>query len=108
MRTQWTDELIEKDLREMSANLGHFPSALDMRQLKRNDLACIVSKRGGFLHWSERIGVARRESDSDFGWQGEEAFCVLLRAQGIKAERQQDVKSPFDILTDDIMRVDVK
>ncbi len=108
MPQSWNDEKIEQALREMSADIGHFPSCLEMRDRSRNDLACAVSKSGGFMMWAERLGISRQDSDSDFGWRGEVCVCGLFRNRRHSAERTAQVKAPFDLLVDDVLRVDVK
>lgn len=108
MRTQWTDELIELELRKFSESIGHFPTITELRTAVRNDLGCAATKRKSLIDWSNQIGVSRSDSDSDFGWRGEEMFLGMLATQGIAAARSTAVKAPFDILADSILRIDVK
>jgi hypothetical protein len=107
-RTKWTDEKIATELNAVIAGTGIMPSAYELRGLGRNDLACALSKRGGFLFWAERLGVSRVHSDSDTGWDGEKLFVELAQSQGIQADRSTAVKAPYDVLLDGILRVDVK
>lgn len=100
--------MIEAAIREAAATTGIFPSAQQLRRIGRNDLANSISRRGGFIHWSERLGIARADSDSDFGWSGEIAFQKLLESRGYQVVRSSAVKAPFDLLVDDVLRVDVK
>lgn len=76
---KWTDSLLESEIRKISADFGYFPSSKDLRQVKRHDLACKISKTGGFIHWSNRVNIPRKDSDSDFGWAGEESVVDLLK-----------------------------
>lgn len=100
--------MIEAELRGIAANLGSFPSSSELRELRRNDLACAVSKSGGFLQWSDRIGVPRKFSDSDFGWAGEVAFCDLCAAENLNAERSSGLRWPWDLIIGGALRCDVK
>lgn len=108
IRTSWTDELIESELRKVSSSLAHFPSASQLRQINRNDLASIITKRGGFHLWASKLGMNRAHSDSDTGWDGEKMFVEQCHQVGIPGSRVDGIKSPFDILLDGCLRVDVK
>lgn len=107
-RKTWTEARIEGELRQVAASIGSFPSCQDLRYVGKNDLACQVSRNGGFLAWSERLGIPRRHSDSDTGWDGEIAVMEAMRARGLKVERQTAVKAPYDLLVNGSLRVDVK
>lgn len=104
----WTDELIEKQLREITGSIGSFPTATELRQLGRNDVACIVTKRGGFQYWAERLGLSRKHSDSDTGWDGEKEVMQLFQAGGIECIRSEGIKAPFDLLAGGVLKIDVK
>lgn len=105
---KWTDALIESELRGVADAMGTFPTTSELREVGRNDLACAVGKSGGFIHWSERLGLSRKPSDSDFGWEGEKAFVDLCTAQGLTAVRCDGVKAPWDITVNGALRIDVK
>lgn len=107
-KTSWTDELIERQLREITGAIGSFPTASELRSMGKNDLTCAATKSGGLIAWAARLGLSRKDSDSDFGWRGEIAMCEHFRQQGFSAERTKGVKAPFDIMVNDLLRVDVK
>jgi len=107
-RQPWTDERVERELRHIVGELGRFPSNSELRTLGRNDLACAVCKRGGLLHWANRIGARRAPSDSDFGWAGESVVAQQLRINGFTVEQDFPRKNPFDLLVDGVVRIDVK
>jgi hypothetical protein len=70
---------------------------------------CAVTKHGGLFEWSRRLGLPRKDdSDSDFGWLGEEAVAADLRREGHLVERSQKIKAPYDLLVDGCVRIDVK
>ena len=104
----WTDEKLEAALRDVAGSTGVFPSSTMLREMGRNDLAVQVTRRGGFIAWARRMGCARKQSDSDFGWHGEIEFVRLCAGQGLPAERCAAVKSPWDVVVCDVLRVDVK
>jgi hypothetical protein len=104
----WTDESVHTEVAKIAEGLGHFPSKQELTDLKRNDLAVQVSRRGGYLAWAQKTGFERIQSDSDTGWAGEVAFSDLAKQRGLESERPKGVKSPFDLLLDKCLRVDVK
>jgi hypothetical protein len=107
-RRVWTDNLIETDLRAIVEQTGSFPAASTLRKMGRNDLCCAMTRHGGVIVWASRLGMKRGYSDSDFGWQGESAAQLLFQSQGITCEKLDGVKSPYDLLADHALRVDVK
>jgi hypothetical protein len=104
----WTPDRIESELRGVVVALGSFPTTAELRGAGRNDLACAVAKSGGMIEWASRLGLDRKPSDSDFGWEGEKAFVELCTAQGLTAVRSEGVKAPWDITIDGALRIDVK
>jgi hypothetical protein len=108
MRREWTDESREREIRAVADVVGHFPSNTELQQMGRHDLSNQICRNGGFVAWSERIGVARADSDSDFGWEGERKASELFIGQGYQVAKGEGVKAPFDLLVNDILRVDVK
>jgi hypothetical protein len=104
----WTQERIEAEIRPLAEKLGHFPSSSELREHGRNDIACALSKYGGYLAWAKRLGYPRIASDSDFGWAGEAKAAEMFRAAGFPVEMSQNVKSPHDLLVCEVLRVDVK
>jgi hypothetical protein len=108
-RTQWSDAAVFTASTEIAERLGHFPSNNELRKMGRNDLACAITKRGGIFVWAERIGIPRRrDTDSDFGWLGERAVCRILRERGYRVRDGFPLRHPFDLLVNDVVRVDVK
>ena len=108
MRTQWTDELIALHLSDVIAEIGRMPTVSELRTRGRTDLEGQISRKGGYIHWAEKLGTVRKPSDSDKGWDGEKQLAELLTAQGFKVVRQSAVKSPFDLLLDGVLKIDVK
>lgn len=105
---KWTDAILEEQLVGIISDSGVMPSAHELRKNGRNDIACQLSRRGGFIAWADRLGVKRSHSDSDTGWRGEIALIEMLNNKGFATSRPTAVKSPFDILVNGILRIDVK
>jgi hypothetical protein len=107
-RTRWNDGLIESEIRAVALSLGHFPVKNELSGMKREDLSNAICKSLGFVGWAKRLGMERAISDSDFGWAGEESVVAELQRRGFTASRTKEVKAPFDILVNNIVRIDVK
>jgi hypothetical protein len=56
----------------------------------------------------EETGFTRQHSDSDTGWSGEAKFGEILTALNLTWSKPAGVKSPYDILVENVLRVDVK
>lgn len=108
MRKTWTDQMIAADLIRLSGETMVMPSNQVLSEVGRGDLSNAISRRGGFQAWADRLGLKRGKSDSDTGWDGEIALTEKLRAEGFVPERITGVKSPFDLLIDSHVRIDVK
>lgn len=104
----WTDTMRETVVKEISSSIGRFPSRSDLESMGRGDVVNQISKNGGFVYWSDRIGIPREHSDSDTGWDGELAFQSDCDKQAIVAIRMKGIKSPYDLLIGGTLRVDVK
>lgn len=107
-RRTWTHDEVLAEAKSVSEILGHFPSVSELRAMKRNDLSVQITRHGGFLAVASEIGVSRIHSDSDTGWAGEIAVATRLESLGFSVARATAVKSPFDLLVNGCVRVDVK
>jgi hypothetical protein len=105
---KWSGGRLETELRGICNAIGRFPSNSDLLHMKRGDVANAIARAGGFVAVSDRMGVKRDYSDSDRGWDGEKLFLSLAQQNGFRGERLSGVKAPFDILLNDILRIDVK
>ena len=100
--------MIAERIMENHRNTGKMPTNTFLRETSQNDLACQIVRHGGFAAWAERLGLKREHSDSDTGWTGEIEVQKALEAAGFKVERPTAVRWPFDLLVDEVVRVDVK
>lgn len=107
-RKRWNDTELEKVIRSIAQDLGHFPTCSELGEIGRLDVANRIARSGGFRHWSAVTGIPRVMSDSDKGWAGEDAAAKRLEELGFAVTAQDGVKCPFDLLVDGILRVDVK
>lgn len=106
--TKWTEAMIVERIMENYTRTGKFPTNSYLKETGQNDLANQLSKNGGFIAWAERLGLKREPSDSDTGWQGEIEVMELLKKEWPNVTRSFAVRAPFDLLINDVLRVDVK
>jgi len=100
--------MVLEESADVARRLGHFPSSTELKAMGRNDLMCAITKHGGFLNVSGEIGIARLSSDSDVGWKGEDNVRKKLIEIGYRVDRRDALKSPYDLIVDGRVRVDVK
>lgn len=108
MRKQWTEETVRAEASAVARLLGHFPTNTYLRDTGRNDLASQITKAGGYVKLAAELGFARQHSDTDTGWQGEREVAEKLKRLGHEVTKPSGVKSPYDLLVDGAVRVDVK
>ena len=102
MKREWSEALVAEELTAISLSLGHFPSSNELRGMGRNPLSCAACKRGGLIHWSQKIGFERLDSDSDHGWRGEAAVADILRRAGYTVRLREYLNSPYDLIANGV------
>ena len=107
MRTQWNDQLIEAALFELIQKFNRMPSANELYELGRGDLANVIARRGGFKKWSDKMGAEQKGTESHLGLEVQAKVGRALRARGYKVD-EMTTKHPFDLLVNDRLRIDVK
>ena len=105
-RIRWTDDLITQKLAPYVRRYGRMPSANELRKHKENPLAVIISRRGGYVAWAAKLGVALKGTATHRGQQWERHEATYFRRRGWTVE-PQSTKAPFDLLVNGV-RVDVK
>jgi hypothetical protein len=107
-RTKWNDAMIADHIMQNYRTTGKMPTVTFLKETGQHGLSVQISRTGGFVLWAERLGLSREHSDSDTGWDGERMVCEKIKAMGHVVTRSMDVKSPFDLLVSEVVRVDVK
>lgn len=102
----WDDATIESELRLMAGELRRMPSVNELKASGANDLACAIVRSGGFLKWSERLGLGRKSSETHRGQKWERHEADYFRSLGFTVEAQS-ARAPYDLLVNG-HRVDVK
>lgn len=108
MRTKWSDEMVESRIRDFVKTFGKFPTNSSLKEVGMYDLSNQICRRGGFIAWANKLGYSRAESDSDFGWSGELKVQAILEREGFSVVRSSQVKAPYDLLVDGLVKIDVK
>ena len=105
-RRSWDEVSIESELRVHATRLGRMPSANELRASGAGDLACAVSRRGGYFAWAKRIGEQLKGTETHRGQCWERSEADYFRSLGYVVAHQS-TKAPFDLLVGS-KRVDVK
>lgn len=108
MRKRWTEEDVVSELAKICSGIGRMVTVRDLKEMGRNDLACQISRRGGFEVFTKKLGYDMTESDSHFGWEGEAAVAKKLTDLGYQVTRMPGKRDPFDMIVNRVVRVDVK
>lgn len=108
MRKTWTQEEIDSEAKRIADAIGHFPTVAILKEMKRDDLSNQISRHGGFMATARRLGIDRPESCSDIGLRGEKRVASRLEDMGFEITAPEGVKSPFDMIVNGVVRIDVK
>lgn len=100
--------MVMAEAKMVADGLGHFPSKDELDRLGRSNLSNQLTRRGGFVFWTAKCGYQRIISDSDYGWAGEKLVSEMLQNRGHNILIKEGVKSPYDLIVDDVLRIDVK
>lgn len=103
---RWDELSIEAALRPFVQTTGRMPSANELRAAGANDIACAVSRGGGYLFWAKKLSVAQKGTETHRGQSWERNEAALFRSLRWDV-RPQTTKAEFDILVNG-HRVDVK
>jgi len=102
------DAECESELLTIASSIGKMPSNSYLSQSGKGWLSNWVARHGGFVEVASRLNLKRDHSDSDTGWHGEKEVQSILEKNGFYVDRSQQVKSPFDLLVNKLVKVDVK
>lgn len=103
-----SNEECELELKNIALCLGKMPSNSYLLQSGMGWLSSWITRNGGFVKVASKLDLQRDHSDSDTGWQGEKEVQSILEKNGFTVQRSQQVKSPFDLLIDGLIKIDVK
>jgi hypothetical protein len=81
---RWTDEELERELREFLAGRDSMPTRPEFEQQGRNDLRAAMSDFGGIAYWAHRLGVSLRPG------QEREAYLVEDALRDARAVYEQE------------------
>ena len=107
---KWTPEKIKNQILEVvnGMELKRMPSRKECEQYFHNcALANAITKRGGWRHWADELGLPVKESETYFGKTQEAVIAEFLTASGFEVRRMPQ-NFPYDLLVDDCVKIDVK
>jgi hypothetical protein len=108
---KWTNELVEKEIKEVmkSLNVERMPSNKECILVTSNTaLSGKISRSGGFYRWAEKLGLETKSCGTQKGLKTEESVLKLIKENTGLNSDQTPVKSPYDILVNDKVKVEVK
>jgi hypothetical protein len=100
---RWSESLVEQGIMGLAAFLRRMPTSTEMP----GQLSEAIIRYGGFDHWAARLGLTLKQTETNVARSAEAHVADMLRARGHDVIRQR-LKSPFDLLVDGALRVDVK
>jgi len=109
--SKWNDELIEKEIRNVmkSLNVERMPSKSECESVKSSTaLSNKIAKTYGFYGWAEKLGLEAKSSGTQKGLKTEKNVLKLIKENTGLNPDQTSVKSPYDILVNDKVKVEVK
>lgn len=111
IRTNWTDENIEKSIRGVMRGycLERMPSQSEVELFYGDSkLSNAINKRGGFYEWAKRLNIPTKHSETKIGVEAEEAVKTTLENMGFESVELTPLKHPYDILVNHRVKIDVK
>lgn len=108
--TKWNSELIKEKILNIANVLGleRMPSRSEIMTVEQTcSLHDAIIHSGGYWNWAKTLQLDIKDSETKTGKRYEEIAIDILNKKGYKAE-QMTMKSPYDILINDHIRVDVK
>jgi hypothetical protein len=110
-KSRYSEEWVTNEIKKVqqALNIKHMPSRREIEIVTNNTtLTNLVVRSGGFRHWADKLNLKIKGSETEFGYQYEkEAQKYLTDVMGHKAELTP-VKFPYDIIVDDVTKIDVK
>lgn len=78
-RLRWTDELVEKGLQAVVAELGKWPTHQELVEVGGMKLARAVDRRGGINSWASKLGYKPRQPGSEVYWTEQRVRSTLRK-----------------------------
>ena len=109
--TVWTDELIEKKIRETMIFLGihTFPTHTEIKSMQGNEgLTNKISKTGGTKFWANKLDIPVKDCETEFGFKYESKVVEdIERELGLNSILMKP-GYPYDVLTSGCVKIDTK
>lgn len=109
-KVTWTKEKIVEQINEMisSTGLNRMPTNSEViAYFGNHKLSNAISKRKMWKPLAEELGLKVKESETYFGKRHEEVASEQLIELGYEVRRMPQ-NFPYDLLVDDLLKVDVK
>lgn len=108
--SKWTDELIEKYIRETMRyyDIDTMPTRNMMKTYYGGcGLTVAINRTGGVIAWAQKLNLEHKGIATAVGRKYEEYAAKQLEQKSFKAELMKR-RYPYDILADGVVKIDVK
>lgn len=107
---KWNYESIKEELIKVmdALDINRMPTSNEIKLVTKNSkLINAVRRYGGYLYWSNQLGLKQASGTTRLGMCGEEKVKALLESKGYKVEKMS-TKHPYDLLVNSSLKIDVK
>ena len=88
--------------------IERMPTTSELKNMHMGGLAIAISKYHGFEWWAEALMLPIKTSATGIGKKYEKKFADILYKKFRYQSQQMSTKFPYDILVEDLVKVDVK
>lgn len=107
---EWNEYDIKTEILNVvdALNLDRMPTNKECIEVTQScALSNVISKRGGFYYWAEKLGLKKKNSETLVGLEYEHIFNKEMLDYGYDSE-VTPVQFPYDVLIEGGTKVDVK
>ncbi len=106
----WSEEDVINEIQNVvkALDLDRMPTNKECIEVTKScALSNVISKRGGFYHWGDKLGLKPKNSETLVGLEYEHIFNEEIIDLGYNS-KITPVQFPYDVLIESATKVDVK
>lgn len=107
---KWNDEKIKNGILNTMTyfEIDRMPSKTEVDSCTNSfGLSTVISKRGGFKYWADKLGLEMKRSETGLAKKYENFIFELLESKGYNVTKMS-MRHPYDLLINDNIKIDVK
>ena len=107
---KWTQNEIMAEIMTAKNKLEikRMPSASELKNINMGGLVNAISKSHGFEWWANALKLPMKSSETGLGKKYEKLFTNIIYKKLKYNSQQMSTKFPYDVLVEDLVKVDVK